>query len=227
MISPLLILALGTAASEDLTCIAAGVLIAQGAIGFGEGVAACLAGIISGDLLLFMAGRWLGTWLGRAALQIRWLQRLLPAHKVDRAAVWLQGKGLTAVLLSRFTPGLRMATYFAAGSLRMPFRAFASYFLLASFAWTPLLVGSTVVFGERLLKSIFTHQTPSVFVFGVIFGIGLLNLMVSRQLSTFEQRQRLAAWWKRMFSRTQFSQTQAEQMNPSNTRMCASALPIR
>jgi membrane protein DedA with SNARE-associated domain len=218
-ISPLLVLALGTAASEDLTCIAAGVLIAQGAIGFGEGVTACLTGIISGDLLLFLAGRW----LGGPALQMPWVQRLMPAHKVGRASAWLQGKGLTAVLFSRFTPGLRMATYFAAGSLQMPFRSFASYFLLASFVWTPLLVGSTVLFGERLLRSIFTHQTNTAVAFSGVFGFGLINLLLSRQLSTFEQRERLAGCWKRLVSRSG-GHSQADK---ANTQMCASTLPIR
>ncbi len=210
MISPLLVLALGTAASEDLTCIAAGVLIAQGTLGFGEGVAACLAGIVTGDLLLFLAGRWLGS----PALRMPWFQRVMPAHKLDRASAWLKGKGMTAVLLSRFTPGLRMATYFAAGSLRMPFRSFASYFVLASFVWTPLLVGSTVLFGERLLKSIFGNQAHTAVAFAAIFGLGLINLLLSHQLSTFERRERFG---KGLLSRSREN---------GNTQMCTSSISI-
>jgi hypothetical protein len=48
----LLGLALATLASEDLACIAAGLLVAQGAISFPAATAACLAGILVGDLAL-------------------------------------------------------------------------------------------------------------------------------------------------------------------------------
>lgn len=179
MISPFLLLALGTIASEDLTCIAAGVLIAQGVVSFNLGVFACLAGIVSGDLLLFLAGRS----IGRRVLDMPVLQRLVSPARLEQASIWLQGKELTAVLLSRFTPGLRLATYFAAGSLRMRFWSFASYFLLASIVWTPLLVGSTVSLGDRLLKSIFS-QSHNLAAFAVVFCIAACNLYLSRRLST-------------------------------------------
>src|SRR3712207_6887879 len=56
----------------DLTCVAAGVMAAQGRIGFAAAATACLLGIFVGDLLLFLAGRH----LGRPALRrapLRWL----------------------------------------------------------------------------------------------------------------------------------------------------------
>jgi membrane protein DedA with SNARE-associated domain len=50
-------LALATYASEDLACIAAGLLVADGRIGFVEASAACFVGIWTGDMLLVFAGR--------------------------------------------------------------------------------------------------------------------------------------------------------------------------
>src|SRR4029453_18153641 len=52
-------IAVSTLISEDLTCIAAGLLIAQGQIGFGLGAFACFLGIFVGDILLFLTGRYL------------------------------------------------------------------------------------------------------------------------------------------------------------------------
>ena len=216
MISPFLVLAVGTLASEDLTCIAAGVLIAQGVLGFSEGVAACFTGIVTGDLVLFMAG----TLLGQRALRSPLLRRVMPAHKVDEAAKWLEGRGLTAVLLSRFTPGLRMATYFAAGSLRMRFWSFASYFVAVSLLWTPLLIGSTVLFGDRLLKSIFVNQTHTLLAFLAVFAVGAGNLLLSRGLSTVEGRERLSGIIKRMIRRPQ--QNQPESMEKLAESLAAS-----
>jgi hypothetical protein len=59
-----LLIAAATFVSEDLTCVTAGVLAAEGRVGFPFAAAACLAGIFAGDLLLFLAGRR----LGRAAI---------------------------------------------------------------------------------------------------------------------------------------------------------------
>src|SRR5262245_381012 len=55
-----LFLAGSTFVSEDLTCIAAGVMVAQGRISFLLAAAACLAGIYAVDLLWFLLGRVLG-----------------------------------------------------------------------------------------------------------------------------------------------------------------------
>ena len=56
----LVALAGATLVSEDLACIAAGLLVAAGKLAFGPAVAACFAGIFIGDLLLVGAGRVLG-----------------------------------------------------------------------------------------------------------------------------------------------------------------------
>ncbi len=137
----LVVIALSTFASEDLACIATGVLIAQGRLGWLPGIAACFAGIVAGDVLLYAAG----FGVGRPAL--RFLRRFVSEEKVERASSWLRERGLAVVFISRFTPGLRTATYVAAGMLRTPFLPFLGYFLLAALAWTPLLIASTVYLG--------------------------------------------------------------------------------
>src|ERR1051325_8708746 len=142
----LFLIALATFASEDLTCIATGGLIAAGKIGFLPGTLACVAGIYLGDLLLYFAGRL----IGRPILRWRPLRRLLPEDKLDPASAWLAQRGAGVVILSRFTPGLRLPTYVAAGLLKTRFWTFALYFLLAAVLWTPALVGAAVVLGKSL-----------------------------------------------------------------------------
>jgi membrane protein DedA with SNARE-associated domain len=178
----LLLLALATLVSEDLTCIGAGVLVAQGRLGFIEATAACLLGILAGDLLLFLAGRC----LGRPALRWAPLARLVPPAKVDEASRWLSEKGLAVVFISRFTPGLRLATYFASGLLRTRFRSFAFYFLLASLTWTPLLVGGTALLGGP-----FVERSG-----GAIAIVVALHLSLRYALS-FPRRRRIVGFFKR------------------------------
>ncbi|MGH7290623.1 MAG: alpha/beta fold hydrolase, partial [Myxococcota bacterium] len=98
------LLALGTLVSEDLTCIAAGVLVSAGRIAFGPAVLACFAGIYLGDLLLFFAGRA----LGRPALAHAPLRWFVSDADVERGSAWLERRGLAVIALSRLVPGTRL-----------------------------------------------------------------------------------------------------------------------
>src|SRR6516162_1177201 len=142
----LLLIAADTFVSEDLTCITTGALIAAGKIGFIPGVLACAAGIFFGDLLLYFAGRF----IGRPILRWRPLRRLLTREKLEAASGWLEKRGAGVVILSRFTPGLRLPTYIAAGLLKTRFWTIAAYFLFAALLWTPTLVGAAALLRKNL-----------------------------------------------------------------------------
>src|SRR5215471_11862480 len=163
----LILIAVATFLSEDLTCVATGALIAAGKLGFVPGVLACIAGIYLGDLLLYFAGRL----IGRPIVRWRPLRRLLSEEKLDRASAWLAQRGAGVVILSRFTPGLRLPTYLAAGLLKTRFWTFAFYFLLAAVVWTPVLVGSAALLGKKLPNIGFGG--PAL----VLIGINLRNLL--------------------------------------------------
>lgn len=163
----LLLIALGTLASEDLTLAATGALIAQGRLGFVQGTAACVTGIFFGDLLIYFTARL----LGMRVLRWRWVARLLPSKSVRSGAAWLNERGLRVVFLSRFTPGLRLPTYFAAGLLPTRAWVFASYFFLAAFVWTPLILGLSGWIGASLLGGWLGRQQNAATAFGAIFFI--------------------------------------------------------
>lgn len=168
MIAALAGLALGTLVSEDLACIGAGVLVAEGRLDFLPAASACVMGIFSGDLLLYLGGRLIGESLVNAS----WL----PANRVAQGKEWLERYGVGAVLLSRFTPGLRLPTYFAAGLLRVGFWQFAAALFVAALIWTPLLIAAAIRSGERSLAWI-----PAV----------VIGLYVMRQAAGYESRRRM------------------------------------
>src|ERR1041384_5784394 len=85
----LILIALATFVSEDLTCIATGALIASGMLGFVPGVVACVAGIFVGDLLLYFAGRL----LGRPIVAWKPFRKVLSEQKLDLASNWLAERG--------------------------------------------------------------------------------------------------------------------------------------
>ena len=59
-IATIVSLAAATLLSEDLACIAAGVLVAEGRLPFAAATGACFVGIVAGDTALTLAGRLLG-----------------------------------------------------------------------------------------------------------------------------------------------------------------------
>lgn len=125
-------LAGATFLSEDLACIAAGLLIASGQWEWTAGIAACAAGIFAGDVAIYAAGR---------ALPLN-RERWQPAQRRFARL------GDTVVFVSRFMPGFRVPTYLAAGALRMPFLKFAAYLGTSVAIWTTLLVGGTAMLGR-------------------------------------------------------------------------------
>ena len=130
------LLCLATLASEDLACIGAGHLVAQGRIDLLQASLACFVGIYIGDLLLFLTGRL----FGRRALRVPPLSWMVDERDVERSATWFARRGLYAIFLSRFMPGTRLPTYFAAGAVGASFWRFAFFFALAAGLWTPILV---------------------------------------------------------------------------------------
>src|SRR5262252_6048925 len=106
-------LVLGTLASEDLTCLAAALLIQHRQIGAGAAVSACTAGIVLGDVALWGVGRS----VGRAALSWPWIAKRLPEKRFDECRTWLRRRAAGAIVVSRFLPGTRTALYLTAGML--------------------------------------------------------------------------------------------------------------
>jgi membrane protein DedA with SNARE-associated domain len=188
----LLALALATLVSEDLTCIAAGLLVAAGKLAFVPAAAACFAGIFGGDLLLVLTGRV----LGRGALE-RWpLRGRVSTASVARAQRWFERRGAWVILASRFMPGTRLPTYVGAGMLRMPWATFIPWFALACALWTPLLVGAAAMAGEAVLGWFQTWAHVSVWL--VLAGaVVWLLVKLGMQAVTWRGRRLLLGKWRR------------------------------
>lgn len=190
----LLGIALLTLVSEDLTCISAGLAVAQGELAFAPATAACFAGIVIGDALLFAAGRW----AGRPALARAPLTCWVSPRSVARAAAWLDARGARMVLLSRFMPGLRLPTYVAAGMLGMSFARFLGLFLLAAALWTPLLVGLATAAGS-LGEPWFEAHRACLLPAAALLALALLGaLRLFLALATWRGRRLLLGRWRRL-----------------------------
>jgi pimeloyl-ACP methyl ester carboxylesterase/membrane protein DedA with SNARE-associated domain len=188
------LLALATLITEDLTCIWAGVLAAEGRIDFGFAAIACLVGIVIGDVLLFLSGRL----FGRALLRRAPLNWFLREAEVQRCSAWFQRRGMLAILVSRFIPGTRLPTYFAAGLLDTSFIKFTLYFIIAAVAWTPLLVGGSMLLGREVIESALMTQQSVLVRIAVTALLVFVVVRLLLRLSSFRGRRMLVGRWRRL-----------------------------
>lgn len=183
-----------TMISEDLACIAGGVLASQGKIELFPAILACAVGIFIGDILTFLAGRI----LGRRALKWKITSYFLTEEAVERSSHWLERRGMKTVFISRFVFGMRLPLYFGAGVLKTSFWRFTLYFSLAVAVWTPIVVIATYKVGAEAVKMSFFNQNLwlGLIVFVIIFYV---FIRILQQFLTWKGRRMLWGKIKRRF----------------------------
>lgn len=189
----LVLIVFATFVSEDATSIGAGLLIAQGRVGWLEGFGAVFVGIYFGDLILYGVGRWLGMKVVHRA-PFRWF---ISERDLRRGSEWFGRRGLVAIFLTRFVPGSRLPTYLAVGVVRAGFWRFAGFFFLAVMAWTPVLVGFAAVVGHEALERFEELRRGSLIVFLIVLGAILLVVRVVFPLVRWRGRRLAVGRWTR------------------------------
>ena len=94
----------GTFLAEDLTCVAAGLAVARGALTLPAAIAACAAGIWVGDLGLWLVGRVCGA----RVLSWRRVKEHLAPDVGPRFREWFHAHAPRVILASRLAPGTRL-----------------------------------------------------------------------------------------------------------------------
>lgn len=186
-------ISLGTLVSEDLASIGAGLLASSGELGLGWAILAAYVGILIGDMIIFAAGYF----IGQPLLQHRWTRWFISERSVRRAGKLFEKHGLWIILITRFIPGTRTATYFAGGSLHAPFLKFVAAFALAAAAWTPLLVGASYFVGQSLLEFYGLYEA---FTLPALLAAGLLVYLIFHYgipLFSWKGRRQLKGKWLR------------------------------
>ncbi|MEO8276582.1 MAG: VTT domain-containing protein, partial [Thermoanaerobaculia bacterium] len=188
------LLALATLVTEDLTCIAAGLLVSHGKLSFVVATIACLIGIFLGDLALVGIGRLLGRRILERA-PFRWV---LTPQALEHSEHWFTAKGARVVLASRFVPGSRLPLFLAAGILRAPFVRVAVALALAGAVWTPILVGLSAWAGAAVIERL--HSYERVALPAVVAAAAVVFLFVRGivPLFTWRGRRLLLSRWRRL-----------------------------
>jgi membrane protein DedA with SNARE-associated domain len=188
-----LLLAAAMQTSEDLTCIAAGILVARGVIDFLPATAGCFLGIILGDLGLYLIGRG----LGRPALRRRPLRWMITEPALLRGERAFRKRGAALIFSSRFLPGMRVPMYITAGILRLPIGPFLGWLTLAALLWTPALVGLAALTGSRLTSFLESGAGRGWIIAAVVLGLWMAvhHLL---PLATWRGRRLARSRWVRL-----------------------------
>jgi membrane protein DedA with SNARE-associated domain len=187
-------LALATLVSEDLTCIAAGLLVAGGRLGFAAAALACFVGIFVGDLALVAVGRW----LGRPAVARRPLRWLVTPAAVERSERWFARRGPAVVFASRFVPGSRLPLFLAAGVLRAPVLPLAAALAAAGAVWTPLLVGLSAATGGAVRRELELWSDRALPLAAIAAAIVLVVVRLLVPALSWRGRRLLVSRWRRL-----------------------------
>ncbi len=138
------LIVLGTFVLEDAATVLAAMHAQSGAVSISVALCALYAGIVLGDLGLYL--------LGRLSARVRWARRLVPPRRMRQGRDWLDGRVFQVVFISRFIPGARLPTYTACGFLRADWRRFALAAVIATLIWTSLLFGVSLKVGALLMQ---------------------------------------------------------------------------
>lgn len=170
----MLIILVCTFVAEDPTCLAAGLLVAQGLIGFLPATVACLVGIFIGDLVLYLIGRF----LGRPILRKPPLKWLVSEQQIDEMSERFSKnpKGLALIVSSRFIPGSRVPTFVAAGIMKLDWHKLIFLFFIAAALWTPPLILLAEYVGASVIEQFKEwHHNAAWIVIGAILALYLTS----------------------------------------------------
>lgn len=180
---------IGALVSEDLAAVSAGLLAADGRLSIWVAMAAAAAGIWFGDLAVYAAG-----WLAGPSLDRPWLKRRLAAYDLAEVRRRYDRHAGKALLATRFVPGTRFAMYVTAGALRIDWRRFLFWTLVAVLAWVPLIVGLVAWLGEAAAAPIRTYVGQAWVLLPIAL---LLGWKIARTRSASKRaRTALATRWE-------------------------------
>jgi membrane-associated protein len=165
----------GLPINEDILLLGAAALTLKGVMDPIPLIAVAWFGVLAADSLIFHWGHQFGARL----LRHRLLGRLMPPRRLTsmQAAMLRYGPGY--IFLARFMPGVRSALYFAAGSLKMPYRHQFNFDGAAAVVELPLLVYGVRYVGGRWDEIMaVVEQFQSFLVAGIlllVLGVWLIR----------------------------------------------------
>jgi membrane protein DedA with SNARE-associated domain len=178
---------LGVPLPEDISLILGGFLAHRGAVDLTWMMAVGFTGILFGDSLIYLAGRRVGSRVGRSG---GFWSRVVTPEKRARVEELFGSHGQKIVMIARFLPGVRAVTYFTAGSAHMPFWRFLFWDGVAALASAPLFVYLGFKFGSELETLVHRVKEGQLAIVGTL-AAGALGYAIYRWRKNIALRRHL------------------------------------
>lgn len=137
---------LGVPLPEEVPVLTAGVLAQGGLVRWWLALPVCVLGVLSGDAVLYWAGR---HW-GERVLSWRLVRRVLTREREEALKESYRRHGVKIVFTARHVMGLRAAAFLTAGIARVPFPRFLAADFAASMVGVPTSFALAFFFADQL-----------------------------------------------------------------------------
>jgi pimeloyl-ACP methyl ester carboxylesterase/membrane protein DedA with SNARE-associated domain len=179
--------------AENVTSVAAGVLVARGRISLTVALVGCFAGMFLANVLLFLAGRLVGL----PTLQTAPSTWFIRPEPLERSVSSLSARGVSALFRDSFLLGGRRTRSVAAGLVTIGgWRIVGSLFLIAAIR-TVLFVGAAAAVSRVLLRFMRLPSLPSYFGFAAMVAFAMGVVKVGLRAVTARGRRLLVSTWRR------------------------------
>ncbi|MBL8032213.1 MAG: DedA family protein [Leptospiraceae bacterium] len=151
----------------DSVIVLGGYLWGAGKVSFFSLASAVYAGNIAGAGVMYYFGEHVLDFF-RRRFRNKWTQEILDAESLKKTENWFRKWGVIAVILSRFSAGIRFFVAIVAGMFRMNIVVFLLCFSLATLLWNSLLIYGGYVLGENWRKVIEYMQVYNTIIIGLM-----------------------------------------------------------
>lgn len=138
--------AIGLPVPEDIPLLFAGAAIQQALAGALPMFVVCYVGVVLGDVVIYLLGRWFGKRLYRKA----WFKKHFPLRRIRRIRLGLERQAFWSILVARHLFYLRSITFFTCGLVRMRFLRFFAADALAALISAAVMMSIGYVASEHL-----------------------------------------------------------------------------
>jgi membrane protein DedA with SNARE-associated domain len=134
---------------EDIPLVTAGFLSYLGAIRLEAVIPVAFVAVLVGDTVIYTIGR---KW-GLSILALGPVRKVLSEKRLDRVRRYFNKYGERTIFLARFIVGLRAVTFWAAGTLKVPYWRFLIFDALAAIISVPVFILIGWYFGHDIERA--------------------------------------------------------------------------
>lgn len=136
-----------------------------------------VVGIMGGDSIPYWAGRK----YGMSILTHRFFKKFLPPHRIEQVQKFFSTQGAKTVFIARFVAGLRMPTFFMAGTMGIKYRTFFLYDLAGALISCPTSIWLAWRFGTDAERMIKENHTYLFIALGLVAAYIVFHVVTHRE----------------------------------------------